>query len=81
MYFDALHRLLPKTWDRGRTSTPCAFCLPGKQWRQMQISYRIYVSFYGLEMKIQPELRSIENLNPSSVVNDENVDLATRNVM
>ena len=47
----------------------------------MQISYRIYVSFYGPEMKIQPELRSIENLNPSSVVNDENVDLATRNVM
>ena len=44
----------------------------------MQISYRIYVSFYGLEMKIQPELRLIENLNPSSVVNDENVDLATR---
>ena len=46
-----------------------------------QISYRIYVSFYRLEMKIQPELRSIENLNPSSVVNDEDVDLATRNVM
>ena len=37
--------------------------------------------FLRLEMKIQPELRSIENLNPSSVVNDENVDLATRNVM
>ena len=32
-------------------------------------------------MKIQPELRSIENLNLSSVVNDEDVDLATRNVM
>ena len=47
----------------------------------MQISYKIYVSFYGPEMKIQPELRSIENLNPSSVVNDENVDLTTRNVM
>ena len=38
---------------------------------------RIYVRFYGLEMKILPELRLIENLNPSSVMNDENVDLAT----
>ena len=38
---------------------------------------RIYVSFYGLEMKILPELRLMENLNPSSVMNDENVDLAT----
>ena len=34
-----------------------------------------YVSFPGLEMMIQPEGFFVENLNPSSVVNAENVDL------
>ena len=40
----------------------------------MQISYRINIIFYVREMKIQPEV--IKNLNPSSVMNDKNVDLA-----
>ena len=41
----------------------------------MQISYRINIIFNGPEMKIQPEV--IKNLNPSSVMKNENVDLGT----
>ena len=45
----------------------------------MQISYSIFVSFYRRRDE-ESARRLIENLNPSSVVNDEDADLATRAV-
>ena len=66
--------------SRAHFNTMC-FLFAGKIMAADANQLQDFVSFYEPEMKIQPELRSIENLNPSSVVNDENVDLATRNVM